>query len=285
MGGGYRLDFPLVRGKGSRVIAQRLLLKLLDAGLLRGPLVHALEGRTWQVQAGEASGLKIAFPQNLDFVRGCTEPPMQRCVATHLRPGGVFYDIGANVGFFSLLAARRVGPGGAVYAIEPVRENADAIRRNAGLNDFAHVQVFDVAIDEAKRTGELFVTKWDGGSSLSTAAVAPADALEQRAVDVVSLDELVESRRLRPPTLVKIDVEGAELGALRGMQDTLRRHRPIVVFEVDDGDHGALIRRWKELDDFVTGLGYDVTHLENSYRNIHWFVGHSLALPRRSSSR
>src|SRR5688572_30507212 len=121
---------------------ERVLLKLFEAGLLRGPVKPLLAKRVWSVQGGEAAGLKFSFPQNLDFLRGSTERPVQRCLAAHLGPGDVFYDVGANVGFFSLLATKRVGPDGVVYALEPVAENASAVRRNARLNGLTNVSVF-----------------------------------------------------------------------------------------------------------------------------------------------
>jgi FkbM family methyltransferase len=266
------------------LIVQRGLLKLFRAGLLRGPARRLLENRTWQIEGGEAAGLKLSFPQNLDFVSGSTEVPMQRCVVEHLAPGGVFYDVGANIGFFSLLATKRVGATGSVYAFEPVAENAAAIRHNASLNGLSTLSVFEVAIEEHSGTGELFLTKWDGGSSLSTAAVAPSEPIERRPVQVMALDDLIQSRGLRPPTLVKVDVEGAELGVLRGMLRTIAEFKPVLVYEVDDGNRAAFVRRWKELDGFVTGLGYQVMHLQDSYSNVNWQVGHSLALPLAAPS-
>ena len=60
--------------------------------------IQALFGVSMQIEAGEAAGLRMTFPQNLDFVLGSTEPPMQRCISQYLAPADVFYDIGANVG-------------------------------------------------------------------------------------------------------------------------------------------------------------------------------------------
>jgi FkbM family methyltransferase len=258
---------------------QGILLKLFAAGLLRGPARRLLEHRTWIVESGEAAGLKLSFPQNLDFITGSTEPPVQRSLARYLKPGDVFYDIGANVGFFSLLAARCVGPQGMVYSFEPVNENTAAIRRNAKLNGLENLSVFEVALAEKSGSGELFLTKWDGGSSLSAATIPAAEPIEQRTVRVAALDDLIATEGLRPPTLVKIDVEGAEQGVIRGMLKTVARFKPVVLYEVDDGDKTSLERRWADLDHFVAGLGYSVTHLENSYPNVHWHVGHSLAVP------
>jgi hypothetical protein len=64
------------------------------------------------------------------------------------------------------------------------------------------------------------------------------------------------------------------------MQETLVRRRPILLYEVDDVDKAGLVRRWNELDEFVSRLGYDVTRLDDSYPNQRWFVGHSLAIPQ-----
>lgn len=266
------------------MILQQILLRLATTRHLPAWGRRRLRQRPWTIQAGEASGLRIGFPQNLDFVTGLTELPMQRCIAEHLAAGDVFYDVGANVGFFSLLAARRVGASGAVYAFEPVAENAAAIRRNAALNGLTNLTVFELALDEVSRTGTLHVTRWDGGSTLTTASVAPLEPVEERAVRVVALDDLVAAEALRPPTFVKIDVEGAEMGALRGMLQTLRAARPGLVYEVDDGDRAAFLARRQAIDAFVAGLDYDVTHLPDSYANVAWQVGHSVAVPRRRPS-
>ena len=260
-------------------MVQRILLKMLTAGRLPEPALRYLSRRPWRIEGGEAAGLKLGFPQNLEFVRGSSEIPVQRCIVAYLAPGGVFYDVGANIGFFSLLAAKRVQRHGAVYAFEPLTENAAAIQRNARMNGLTNLSVSEVAVDENSGTGALFLTDWDGGCSLSTAVVAPSVSVGQRAVRVIALDDLIESAALRPPTLVKIDVEGAELGVLRGMIRTIAAFKPALVYEVDDGDRAAFDRRWNALDQFVSGLGYKVTHLDDSYPHLNWNVGHSLAVP------
>ena len=94
-------------------------------------------------------------------------------------------------------------------------------------------------------------------------------------VPLLRLDDLLDSTP--PPTIVKIDVEGAELGVLQGMTETIRRFKPVLIYEVDDGDRDAFERRWTALDDFVRGLGYNVRRLESSYPNLKWHVGHSVA--------
>jgi FkbM family methyltransferase len=158
-----------------------------------------------------------------------------------------------------------------------------AIRRNFELNGIRSGAVVSVALGETSGSGDLLVTKWDGGSSLSSAAIPADERVEHRPVTVAALDDLVRSEKMRPPTFVKIDVEGAELDVLRGMTSTLAEFQPTLVYEVDDANSTMLARRWAELDRLVGSLGYEVTHLADSYSNVHWYVGHSLATPRGSS--
>jgi hypothetical protein len=141
------------------------------------------------------------------------------------------------------------------------------------------VSVFEVAVDARDGNAELFLTEWDGGASLCESSVSPTGGARRTHVRVVSLDELIETERLRPPTLVKIDVEGAELGVVKGMVRTIAKFKPMIIYELDDGDRGSFLRRWDELDRFVVALGYRVAHLEDAYPHTPWHVGHSLALP------
>src|SRR5882757_11121436 len=83
------------------------------------------------------------------IVRGTLEPPVQEALRRLLAPGDVFYDIGANVGFFTILGARLVGPQGHVVAFEPVPACARAVGRNIELNGFAHAEIREAAVGAA----------------------------------------------------------------------------------------------------------------------------------------
>jgi FkbM family methyltransferase len=256
---------------------QRLLLRALASSTVGPAFERLLEDHVWRVEQGEGAGLKLRLPQNRDYVAGTSELPVQRTIASQLQPGNVFYDVGANVGFFSLLAARRVGTGGRVYAFEPVPSNAESVRRNALLNDLHNVQVVEVAAGREAASAEFLMTRWDGGGSLSADAVRPSHVLSRIQVRVAPLDELIDSQNMPLPDVVKIDVEGTEMDVLAGMSRTIRRCMPTLLYEVDDGDKAQFERRWRELDEFVTGFGYTVRRLESSYANERWQVGHSLA--------
>lgn len=242
-------------------------------------LLAAISG-VHTIREGEAAGLKIAPPRNADqAIRlGTYEPAIQNCIAVHLSPGGVFVDIGANVGFFSLIAARRAGPTGHVYAFEPVAGNAASIIRSCRLNDFSNVEVFAEAVGERTGRTELMLAHHIGGAMLASAGTPP-DGCGSVQVDVVSLDDAIAQRALRPPDLVKVDVEGAELEVLQGMRWTLNAVRPMLIYEVDNETRIGLDRRCREIAAFLNAAGYDLCPLPASYPNKDWQVEHILARP------
>src|SRR5262249_35462499 len=140
-----------------------------------------------------------------------------------VRPGHTVYDLGANVGWFSLLAGRRVGAGGRVVAFEPDLQNAALAERNAARNGLANVTVVPAAVGDR-----------DGWASFRQEASIKGRLDEGGGLPVplVSLDGWIESGRDAPPDVVKIDVEGAELGVLRGMERTLRELSPTLFVEL-----------------------------------------------------
>ena len=258
---------------------QKILLRLFSAGPLQRLGQSLLNERAWTIEGGEGAGLKLRFPQNRDYISGSSEIPVQKELARLLRRGNVFYDVGANVGFFSLIAAKLVGPTGCVYCFEPVAENAASTRGNARLNKLQNITLFDVAAGRTSGNAELLLTAWDGGSSLATSTVKPLEPLSTRNVRVVAMDDMIREEKLRLPDFVKIDVEGVELDVLLGMSQTIVDAKPILLYELDDGNKEFFHRRWRELDDYVSGFGYEIIHLDESYPGMKWNVGHSLALP------
>lgn len=234
------------------------------------------------IEAGEGRGLKIANRRQADRAMrlGTYEAAIQRCIADNLGPADVFVDIGANVGFFSLIAARRVGPDGRVYAFEPVAENAASIVRSSRLNGMSNVDVYAEAVGARTYRTELILAQHIGGAMLASAGTPP-DFAGSVQVDVVSLDDVIGTRKLRRPTLVKIDVEGAEMDVLQGMRRTLCSARPTLIYEVDDETRNGLEEKCGEIASFLDSAGYKIWPLPTSYANASWHVEHMLARPSR----
>ena len=259
---------------------------LVHLGMLTGiyrlvvrPMARTLlPPRVRTIEGGLAAGLRFSARDVSDSVfDGTYERRIQKALRESLKPGDVFFDIGANVGFFTLLGAKLVEPAGSVHAFEPVPRNVETLRRNVRLNGWSHVHVHPVAVAATKGEQELLLTRDVGGASLTSAGIAIPDVANRLMVPTVAIDDLVERGDIPPPSVVKVDVEGAELGVLQGMQRTMAKHRPALLYEVDDGDEQVMRERWTQLDEFVSRVGYQVARLTNVYPANGWFVGHTVA--------
>jgi FkbM family methyltransferase len=214
---------------------------------------------------------------------GTNELPVQEAVSRSLREGDVFFDIGSNVGFFALIAARRVGPRGASYAFEPVPANVEQIVGNAARNALDNVTVIAGAVSDSAGTATLYLDRHPGGATLSAADLPGGDG-GQIEVEVVTIDGLVADRRCRPPDVVKIDVEGAEAAVLRGMERTLAEHRPVVICEVDSATRAGVEAKAAEITAMLEERRYLVERLPDSYGDAAWEVVHLLATPAERSA-
>ncbi|MEA2449889.1 MAG: hypothetical protein QOG63_1821, partial [Thermoleophilaceae bacterium] len=141
----------------------------------------------------------------------------------------VVYDVGANCGWFAVRAARA---GAAVRAFEPVPTTADVLERN--LRGTTDTRVIRAAVGEAPGTALMHLYSSCGNNSLVERQLPPGHALRhtgRHEVEILRLDDLVGGDGFPAPELVKIDIEGYELHALRGARETLRRHRPALLLE------------------------------------------------------
>lgn len=139
--------------------------------------------------------------------------------------GALVFDVGANIGFFTLRFANWVGPRGKVIAIEPEADNCAELRRRIRAKDYTgRVEVHQAAADAAAGTSHLMVDQHHPGNHRLAEAGLP--------IITLTLDQLRE-REGRPPALVKIDVQGVELRVLAGGEQTVSRDRPAVFIEID----------------------------------------------------
>jgi len=238
-----------------------------------------LRNRDVTVAEGVAAGLKFnAAASNPEYSLGSNELPVQEAFVRFLHAGNVLYDVGANVGFFTVIGAKLVGPGGQVHAFEPVPENAAAVRHNCELNGLKQVTVWETAVSDQSGTGQLQLAEYSGGASLSVAA-PPPDFAGTVDVPLVTLDEIVQTRQAPPPNFVKIDVEGAEIQVLRGMAGVIEKHKPIIIFEIDDGDPQAFAQKKTTCTEFLQNFGYTMEILPDSYPHGDWLVENYIALP------
>jgi FkbM family methyltransferase len=162
---------------------------------------------------------------------GCHEPYEARFVARFLRPGDSFFDIGAHVGYFTLIAAREVGSGGAVHAFEPHPANFAALKENTALNAFRHVTLNQAAVSDTSGTAQIGVVDPTLlGRSTGDFTIGGEHGSVQ--VECVSLDDYAGRLDARPIRLLKIDVEGLEPAVLEGARRILSATPPdAILFE------------------------------------------------------
>jgi FkbM family methyltransferase len=254
------------RGRGPRALVLRTAVRWLENGVLRVPQGYA-GGLAFDMRY-----LPISHAHVGSIAGGNLESAVQEAMVRHLPRGGVFYDIGANLGFFSLLAAHLSGlHEGRVYAFEAAPDNAAAIRANAALNRIGNVQVIAKAVSGRSGRGRLQVVDDQSWSKLVEYGEHP---FTERVIDVelVALDDLVGCGELPPPTVVKIDVEGAEIAVLAGMRETITRHRPAIICELHD-THAEFV-------DAMAAHGYRLINLEGTIPvREAGASAHALALP------
>ncbi len=169
----------------------------------------------------------------LAILRDQYEPDEVRVACDRLRPGDVALDVGAHVGFFAIQMAQAVGPGGCVYAFEPLERNAALLERSIRENGFIDRMRLERAAVSATGVGGVLhfaeETLNTGGAFLSDSPVEGLGALRSAPVRTVKLDDYPCRRPVR---LIKMDVEGAEPGVVAGARDLLRTDRPVVISEV-----------------------------------------------------
>jgi FkbM family methyltransferase len=255
------------------------LLRNLQLALLLRYLRHAPHARgNWRIEnyirnhtpdckliVSTVHGFKMEletkdFIQSAIYVHGDWEPEIGTVIRRRLREGDVFVDVGANCGFFSLLAARLVGRRGRVLAIEPNPESADAIERNAVLNGINNIEVIRKAVGQNDSMLDLYVpaNSNSGGASL----VAREPSMKVIHVVVEPLDTILAKSGCPTPQLIKIDAEGAEVAILQGGLSTLSQSAgPALLLEISEYSLGLFGTSRADLFRILSEAGYRSTDL------------------------
>jgi len=175
-----------------------------------------------------------------------------------LKPGDVFVDVGANIGYLSAVAADLVGPAGQVHAFEPVPSHFEKLRRLAWLNPGYSILVNACAAGEVPERREINVTQEPGQSTFVPSYKPPSEIVFSLSVPVIRLDSYLAERKIQRVALIKIDVEGFELAVLRGLKGYIdsSTDRPALLCEIAPRAYPLLGRDISELQAFLGSYGY-----------------------------
>jgi len=192
------------------------------------------------------------------------EPETCEFAESVLKAGDCFLDIGAHIGYFSILAAKIVGHNGKVLSFEPEKNNYDRLRHNIALNNQTNIKTFDIALSSEDRQGELFVNSDnDGGHALWDVRKHPlneksrSDLVKQR-LTIAPLDKIIQTEPVDRIKLIKIDTEGAEHNILLGSSHTLKKCKvPYIICEINRFGLKQMDSSETQLREFMQELGYE----------------------------
>ena len=232
------MDFSKINYQSFVGRVLRLPLRLIPKRMVLPILQGKLRGKKWIVGSGEHG-----------YWLGSYEIHKRRAFEQEVKPAQVVYDIGANVGFYSILAAHLAGAKGMVYAVEPLRRNVEFVRRHAEINQMKNIEVFEAAVSD--QSGEAF---FDLGVSIATGHLSETGSVK---VPMIRLDDLVLTGDILPADIIKMDVEGAEHAALLGAEQLIATHRPIIFLDTHGREvHDLTIK-------LLSNYGYQFEILDN----------------------
>jgi FkbM family methyltransferase len=165
-------------------------------------------------------------PMMVQMAMGSYEPAKQAMIRKHLRPGMTFIDVGANMGYFTLQAARIVGDSGRVVSIEPAPQNFLLLQKSIELSGYSNTIALPIALSDRDGSAGLQIL---GRSTEHTLAPLKVTDLPRVVVETRTLDSVVVEQKLSRVDMLKIDVQELEIEVLRGAERTLRDNPHLVM--------------------------------------------------------
>jgi FkbM family methyltransferase len=268
----YLSKFPLRDGK--TFLYARLHARLAPAA--RYAVVRLDQGFRMKLDLQDPEQLKVYFYGHYH------ERYEAALVQRLLGEDGVFWDIGANVGYFTLMAATALANRGQIIAFEPGKNAYERLTENISLNLYRNIKTFPVAVTDREGEAVLHLT---GDIADSSASLYPAGQAQagQEVCRTVALDHFLREENLSPPNLIKLDVEGAELAVLQGARKLIAQAAPLLLMEMEEKNLQAAGASKTAIQDFLSPYGYRAAHLRKGRwyattdlagvkgRNIFWF--------------
>ncbi len=163
---------------------------------------------------------------------GSYEDEIYKIINISLKPGFFALDIGANIGIQSIRMSQCVGQAGKVFSFEPLNYLREKFKKNIGLNKCENITLFPLALSDKEETISVNINEHNWNQGTFSLKQANSGSTPQE-ISIKVGDEVEEIKNLPRLDLIKIDVEGFEYPVLRGLKETLQKHKPRIIFEYD----------------------------------------------------
>lgn len=173
-------------------------------------------------------------------------------LSTLLKKDDVLLDIGANIGLYSLYASKIIGDNGKIISFEPFEQNFQSFTKNISLNSFTNIQVEKKAVGAENGTINLYYNQDE--KNLGMVSTQSIENSISEKVLIISIDQFLEASKTKKIDFVKIDIEGHEFKALKGMQNTLLKYKPTILIEILVENKS--IDNKEFIHEFLVDLGY-----------------------------
>jgi len=194
-------------------------------------------------------------------------------------PGMVFFDIGAHIGQYTLLASQLVGPNGTVHSFEADPRTFDILKKNVEMNHLGNVIINNVAIADKKGFVDLFLSTPEniGMNSIISPQNYSGEVIN---ICAISIDEYVKERGINNIDIIKADIEGAELLMLKGCRRLLsENNKPILILEINKMQLDKYENGFKDICNILISNGYylykinseNIKNVSNKFINDQFF--------------
>lgn len=209
--------------------------------------------RTWELIVGKDPEKKVkdSFLENISL-------------------GDTVIDLGANIGEFSLIAAKKVGPSGRIIAVEPLAETLISLKKNMDLNGFQNYSILECAVGNKLGKMSLYKKSESATMGLLDPVKGVENMVETNQIDVKTIDSIITKEKIKKVGMLKIDVEGFEYEVLCGCKDSFKQNKiKKIICEV----HSSYLRAKGLDDDSIYNLlkqnGFSITVIEKSKERPH----------------
>lgn len=218
----------------------------------------------------------LFYKKNDNFIgkvvakNGVYEPFESKTILENIKEGDQVINVGANIGYHSLLMANKVGPKGAVYAFEPDPESYSILKKNISANHFKNIKAFPIALSSKKEKKTLFLSKVNFGDNRLFKHENEKVIGGSVIINADSLDNILKRERsYRKIQLIKIDTQGYEPFVVAGASRLLKRDKPLLFLEYWPYGYRRIRADEKAMIDFLNKIYGNIYMVDNRYGSIY----------------